>query len=146
LYRRVGQAIQIFLAHPGGPFWKNKDDGAWTFPKGEHDAGEDALTAARREFHEETGVAVDGTFIDLGSIKQRGGKIVQIWAVEGDADPSAIRSNMCTIEWPPKSGHRLEIPEVDRAGWFSPDEAKRKLLGAQVPFVDRLLERVAVRP
>jgi predicted NUDIX family NTP pyrophosphohydrolase len=137
LYRRVRDSIEIFLVHPGGPFWKNKDDGAWTFPKGEYKEGEEPLAAARREFREETGFEVDGEPIDLGSVEQSA-KVVRLWAVEGDCDASAVRSNTFFKEWPPKSGRQQEFPEVDRAGWFSPDEARRKLLAAQVPFVDRL--------
>jgi predicted NUDIX family NTP pyrophosphohydrolase len=131
--------MEIFLVHPGGPFYRNRDDGAWSFPKGEFAADEDPLLAARREFLEETGFALDGDFVDLGTVKQKAGKVVHVWAVEGDCDAAAIRSNTFTMEWPPKSGREQAFPEVDRAGWFSPDEARRKLLPAQTPFVDHLL-------
>lgn len=145
LFRRTGSSIEIFLIHPGGPFWKNKDLGAWQFPKGEYQDGEEPLAAARREFHEETGYDVDGDFIDLGSVRQKAGKVVRLWAVQGDCDAKAIRSNTFSVEWPPKSGRMQEFPEVDRAGWFSPDDARRKLLAAQVPFVDRLCERLNIQ-
>ena len=132
----------MLLVHPGGPFWKNKDEGAWSFPKGEFTEGEDPLTVARRELAEETGCVADGEFLPLGTVKQAGGKVVHLWAVEGDCDADAICSNTFFAEWPPRSGRRMEFPEVDRAGWFAPDEARRKLLAGQRPFVDRLLELV----
>jgi predicted NUDIX family NTP pyrophosphohydrolase len=140
VYRRTTAGVEMLLVHPGGPFWKNKDDGAWSFPKGEFTEGEDPLTTARRELTEETGCIVDGEFIPLGTVKQAGGKIVHLWAVEGDCDAANIRSNTFSVEWPPRSGRRQDFPEVDRAGWFGPDEARRKLLDGQRPFVDRLLE------
>jgi predicted NUDIX family NTP pyrophosphohydrolase len=143
LYRRRGREIELFLTHPGGPFWKNKDDGAWTFPKGEYVEPEEPLAAARREFSEETGFEVSGAPIDLGEVKQKGGKLVRLFAFEGDCDPTAIRSNSFRAEWPPRSGRYAEFPEVDRAGWFTPDDARRKLLASQVEFVDRLLTLVA---
>lgn len=138
LYRRAGDGIELFLAHPGGPFWRNKDDGAWTFPKGEYTVDEDPLVAARREFREEIGLDLDGEFIDLGAVKQSGGKIVRVFAAEGDCDPAAIRSNTFKQVWPPKSGRYVEFPEVDRAGWFSPADARKKLIIAQRELVDRL--------
>ena len=144
LYRRAGDGIELFLAHPGGPFWRNKDDGAWTFPKGEYTVDEDPLVAARREFREEIGLDLDGEFIDLGAVKQSGGKIVRVFAAEGDCDPAAIRSNTFKQVWPPKSGRYVEFPEVDRAGWFAPADARRKLLSAQAEFVDRLCDRLGV--
>jgi predicted NUDIX family NTP pyrophosphohydrolase len=144
LYRRSGDGIELFLAHPGGPFWKNKDDGAWTFPKGEYTADEDPLVAARREFSEEIGLDLDGEFIDLGAVKQSGGKVVRVFAIEGDCDPAAIRSNTFKQVWPPKSGRYVEFPEVDRAGWFAAADARRKLLSAQVEFVDRLCDRLGI--
>jgi predicted NUDIX family NTP pyrophosphohydrolase len=140
VYRRTGTGIEVLLVHPGGPFWMKKDDGAWSFPKGEFTEGEDPLTTARRELTEETGCAADGDFIPLGTVKQAGGKIVHLWAVEGDCDVTNIRSNTFSVEWPPRSGRRQDFPEVDRAGWFGPDEARRKLLEGQRPFVDRLLD------
>lgn len=142
LYRRAGTSIEIFLTHPGGPFWKNKDDGAWTFPKGEYAEPEAPLAAAMREFTEETGCTVAGDGLDLGEVKQKGGKLVRLYAFEGDCDPDAIRSNTFSAEWPPRSKRFQEFPEVDRAGWFSPDEARRKLLASQAEFVDRLVRLV----
>jgi len=144
LYRRVEGAIEILAVHPGGPFWARKDDGAWSIPKGELDDETDELAVARREFAEELGVeAPDGPVLDLGEIRQRGGKRVRAFAVEGELDPSTVISNTVEIEWPPRSGQRLEIPEVDRAEWFAPERAREKLNAAQVPFVDRLLELLA---
>lgn len=143
LYRRTNAGIEIFLVHPGGPFWQNKDDGAWSFPKGEHGASEDPLSVARREFQEETGCEVDGDFMPLDAVKQPSGKVVRLWAVEADCDAGAIRSNTFSMEWPPKSGRAEEFPEVDRAGWFSPSDAKRKLLPGQRGFVDQLCDRLA---
>jgi predicted NUDIX family NTP pyrophosphohydrolase len=142
LYRRAGDAVEIFLTHPGGPFWKNKDDGAWTFPKGEYAELEDPLAAAMREFREETGCEPAGQPLDLGEVRQKGGKLVRLYALEGDCDPAAIRSNTFRVEWPPRSKRYQEFPEVDRAGWFSPEDARRKLLASQVEFVDRLLRLV----
>lgn len=140
LFRRAADGIEMLLVHPGGPVWKNRDEGAWSFPKGEFTDGEDPLTVARRELEEETGCSADGSFMPLGTVKQAGGKVVHLWAVEGDCDASAIRSNTFTMEWPPRSGRRQAFPEVDRAGWFGADDARRKLLEGQRPFVDRLLE------
>lgn len=142
LFRRAAGAIEVFLVHPGGPFWRNKDDGAWTFPKGEIGPDEDPLAAARREFREETGFDVDGDLIDLGTITQKAGKVVHVFAVEADVDAGAVRSNTFLKEWPPRSGTMQEFPEVDRAGWFTADDARRKLLPAQTAFVDRLLTLV----
>ena len=140
LFRRAAGGIEMLLVHPGGPAWKNRDEGAWSFPKGEFTEGEDPLTVARRELAEETGCSAGGSFIPLGTVRQAGGKVVHLWAVEGDCDASAIRSNTFLMEWPPKSGRRQAFPEVDRAGWFGADVARRKLLAGQRPFVDRLLE------
>lgn len=139
LYRLRADKLELFLAHPGGPFWAKKDDGVWSIPKGLYDADEDPLAAARREFHEETGHAIDGDFIPLGELKQKGNKIVHAWAVEGDVDAGQITSNTFAAEWPPKSGQWQQFPEVDRAGWFGVDEARRKILPGQEPFIDRLL-------
>jgi predicted NUDIX family NTP pyrophosphohydrolase len=138
LYRYRDSKLEIFLVHPGGPFWKNKDSGAWSIPKGEFDAREDPLQAARREFHEETGCSVDGSFIDLGPVRQAGGKIVHAWAVEGDCEAESISSNSFTIEWPPRSRQRKEFPEVDRAGWFSLQLAREKILKGQLMLLDKL--------
>jgi len=139
MYRRRKDGLEVFLVHPGGPFWAKKDLGAWSIPKGEYAEGEDPLDAARREFTEETGFAAGGDFIDLGTIKQAGGKLVSVFAVEGDCDPAELCSNTTTIDWPPRSGRKLEIPEVDRAAWFSTEEARERILKSQAPVVDLLL-------
>lgn len=138
LYRQSGEQLEVFLVHPGGPFWAKKDLGAWSIPKGECTEGEDPLQAARREFREETGFTVDGSFQELGMVKQAGGKVVSAWAVEGDVDAAALVSNRCQVEWPPRSGRLLEIPEVDRGCWFSISEARLRLLKSQEPFLSRL--------
>ena len=139
MYRRRREGgIEVLLVHPGGPFWKNKDDGAWTIPKGEVAEGEDLLATARREFEEETGTAPRGEFVSLGSIKQKGGKIVHAWAVEGEIDTSAIRSNTFTMEWPPRSGKRATFPEIDRGEFFDLETARRKMNPAQGALLQRL--------
>jgi predicted NUDIX family NTP pyrophosphohydrolase len=146
LYRRLGgarsgdavAAFEVFLAHPGGPFWHDRDLGAWTIPKGAVEEGEAILAAACREFEEETGVAPSAPFVPLGEIRQRAGKRVHAWAWEGDADPATATSNIMRMEHPRGSGRWLAFPEVDRCDWFSPDEARRRLLPAQAAFVDRL--------
>jgi len=140
MYRRAAGGVEVFLVHPGGPFWAKKDAGAWSIPKGEYLPGDDPLDAARREFEEETGIVPAGEFAELGSIKQPGGKVVTAWAFEGDADPAAIRSNTFTLEWPPKSGNHREFPEVDRAEWFTLDAAAEKILKGQLGFLQRLAE------
>jgi predicted NUDIX family NTP pyrophosphohydrolase len=142
LYRRKDNEFRVFLVHPGGPFFEKKDEGAWSVPKGELDKGEDALTAARREFGEETGCNAEGEFIPLSPIRQKNGKTVVAWAVEGDCDADAIRSNTFALEWPPKSGRMREFPEVDRAGWFTVEEAKKKINPAQAALVDELLSEL----
>ena len=138
LYRHRDDALEVFLAHPGGPFWARKDLGAWTIPKGLIDDGEDPLEAAKREFREEIGVEVRGVFRALNPIRQKGGKVVLAWAVEGECDPAKLRSNTFTMEWPPKSGKQAEFPEVDRAAWFAIGEAKEKILPSQLPLLDEL--------
>jgi predicted NUDIX family NTP pyrophosphohydrolase len=140
LYRRTASGIEVFLVHPGGPFWAKKDAGAWSIPKGEYLPGEDPLAAARREFAEETGIVLDGEAVDLGSVKQAGGKIVRAWAIEGDCDAGAIRSNTFALEWPPRSGRQQEFPEVDRAAWFDLETAEEKILKGQLDFIRRLGE------
>lgn len=138
MYRvRQGQ-MEVFLVHPGGPLWAKKDLEAWSAPKGEYDENEEPLEAAKREFLEETGFVAEGTFHPLGSVKQAGGKIVTAWAFEGDCDPASLVSNMCQIEWPPRSGRRIEIPEVDRGRWFSMEEARRYIRKSHELFLDRL--------
>jgi len=145
VYKRTDSGIAVFLVHPGGPFWQKKDEGAWSIPKGEYGEGEEPLAAARREFAEETGQAIDGDFVKIGDYRQPGGKLVSAWAVEGDCDANAIRSNAFTIEWPPKSGRKVEFPEVDRAQWFAPDEAAAKLLKGQVAILEDLLKQLVRR-
>lgn len=140
MYRRHGGGIEVMIAHPGGPYWRNKHEGAWSVPKGEIDGGEDAMATAIREFAEETGHRVTADeLIALGSIRQRSGKVVYAWAVEGDLDPEELQSNPFSIEWPPRSGRMQEFPEVDAFAWASPDEAARLLNPAQVAFVTRLV-------
>jgi predicted NUDIX family NTP pyrophosphohydrolase len=142
-YRRSVDTWQVLLVHPGGPFWAKKDWGAWSIPKGEYYEGEDPLTVARREFEEETGARAQGDFLPLGDLVQPGRKIVTAWAVEGDFDPSTLKSNEFELEWPPKSGRRASFPEVDRAAWFSPANARRKILPGQSEFIARLLQAIA---
>jgi len=139
LFRRRGAAVELFLVHPGGPFWKNKDAGAWTIPKGEIAEGEPPLDAARREFEEETGFAPDGLFLPLSPVRQASGKVVHAWALEGDLDPDRIRSNTFGLEWPPGSGRVRQVPEVDRGAWFLPDEAGRRINPGQAPLIAELL-------
>src|SRR5437660_1693298 len=136
MYRRRPAGLEVFLAHPGGPYWINKD--TWTIPKGEYLDDEDPLDAAKREFEEETGFKPATDFIPLGEIKQPNGKLVAIWAFEGDCEPAALKSNTCEIEWPPRSGRQLEIPEVDRGEWFTVADAAEKIMKGQRPFLDRL--------
>jgi predicted NUDIX family NTP pyrophosphohydrolase len=138
LFRRSDGRLEVLLAHPGGPYWVNRDAGAWTIPKGAGNAGEELLVTARREFAEETGLRPEGPFLPLGSVRQKAGKLVHAWACEGEADPSALVSNTMWAEWPPGSGRRVEFPEVDRCAWFSPEEARAKLNPAQAEFIDRL--------
>ena len=140
LFRRRN-GLEVFLVHPGGPFWAKKDEHAWSIPKGELDGGEDPLTTARREFAEETGLSTDGDFIPLAACKQSGGKVVHAFAIEGDADPAAVKSNMFELEWPPRSGRRQAFPEVDRAAWFPLAAARTKIHKGQAPIIDEL-ERV----
>lgn len=141
LFRRGKSGLEVFLGHPGGPFWAKKDAGAWAIPKGAIEEGEDPLAAAKREFQEETGFAIHGSFIPLTPLKQRGGKLVSAWAVEFDCDADAVQSNTFKIEWPPRSGKHHEFPEIDRAQWFDLENAKRKILPSQLPFLDEL-ERI----
>ncbi|HEX8297392.1 MAG TPA: NUDIX domain-containing protein [Chthoniobacteraceae bacterium] len=138
LFRRTGDRLELFLAHPGGPFWARRDQGAWTIPKGVADPGEDLLDAAQREFAEETGFQLPGPFLPLGSVRQRSGKVVHAWACEGDVDPALAQSNTMQCEWPPKSGQWITVPEVDRCAWFDPETARGKINSAQVDFIDRL--------
>ena len=138
MYRRVQSGIEVFLVHPGGPYWAKKDRGAWGVPKGEYDPDEDALDAARREFTEETGFMADGEFLELGEIVQKNRKLTTAWAFEGDCDPADLVSNTCEIEWPPRSGRRLTIPEVEAGRWFTPAEAREFMRQDQQPLLERL--------
>jgi predicted NUDIX family NTP pyrophosphohydrolase len=140
MYRQTNGDIEVLLVHPGGPFWANKDAGAWSIPKGEYVEGEDPLATAIREFEEELGFAPTGNFTPIGSIKQSGGKIVTAWAFEGDCDPTSIRSNTFTMEWPPKSGNLREFPEVDVAAWWPIEIAKVKIIGGQIPLLENLVK------
>jgi predicted NUDIX family NTP pyrophosphohydrolase len=137
LYRRRS-VLEVFLVHPGGPFWAKKDAGAWSLPKGEFVEGDDPLAAAKREFTEETGFPIDGEFRPLDPLKQRSGKVIHAWAIEADCDASQVRSNLFSMEWPPKSGQMQKFPEVDRAEWFSIPEARKRIIAGQVGFVDQL--------
>ena len=138
MYRRGPRGLEVLLVHPGGPFWKNRDEGAWTIPKGTVLPGEALIEAARREFEEETGTAPAGELISIGSIRQKGGKTVHAWAVEGDMDPRAIRSNTFTMEWPAGSGKQVTFPEVDRAEYYGLGDARQKINAAQAELSDRL--------
>jgi predicted NUDIX family NTP pyrophosphohydrolase len=145
LFRFVAEAPQLLLVHPGGPYWTRRDLGAWTIPKGEFELGESARECALRELGEELGAApsIDPErLIDLGSVRQKSGKVVEAWAAEGDFDPAALASNAFSLEWPPRSGTQREFPEVDRAEWFDPPQARRKIIAAQTELIDRLLERL----
>lgn len=145
LCRRQGDLPEFFLVHPGGPFWANKDEGAWSIPKGLYDESEEPLAAAKREFEEETGLAIDGAFVFLGEHRQPGGKVISAWMVEADCDAGAVKSNLFAIEWPPRSGKMAEFPEVDRAGWFAPDCAFAKILRGQRPILEAALARLLPR-
>jgi predicted NUDIX family NTP pyrophosphohydrolase len=144
LFRRVDDGVEVLVAHPGGPIWARRDSGAWSLPKGALDDGESALEAAYREFLEETGhPAPAGPAVDLGEVRMRSGKVVRGFGVEGDLDPTAIRSMLVEVEWPPKSGMTVTVPEIDRVAWVRPGEARRRLNPAQAIFVDRLLQVLA---
>jgi predicted NUDIX family NTP pyrophosphohydrolase len=138
MYKAVGAGVLVLLVHPGGPFWRRRDQGSWSIPKGEIEAGEESQAAARREFSEELGVTSLGPLEPLGTIRQAGGKWVEAFAVEGDLDSDAIQSNDFEIEWPPRSGQVQVFPEIDRAAWFALSVARQKILAAQMPFLDRL--------
>lgn len=138
-FRRRGDGVELFLVHPGGPFWARKDAGAWSIAKGEFDSGEEPLRAAIREFREETGFEPSGPFIALGEARQPSGKTVFAWAFEGDFDPAKLESNSFAMEWPSKSGRLREFPEMDRAAWLAPDVALKKILPGQAAFIERLL-------
>jgi predicted NUDIX family NTP pyrophosphohydrolase len=143
MYRIRDGSLEVLLVHPGGPYWKNKDEGAWSIPKGEPAPDEDLFVVAQREFEEELGFKATGDFVQLSPVKQKAGKVVHAWAFEGDCDPSAIESNSFTMEWPPKSGKQMEFPEVDRAGFFDVETAKTKINVAQVGLLDELVQRLS---
>ena len=139
LFREVSGRLEVLLVHPGGPFWAKKDDGAWSIPKGEFEEDEDPLLAAKREFTEETGLALsDGELIPLQTVRQPGGKLIYAWAMNQDLDPAGLRSNTFSMEWPPRSGRHAEFPEIDRAAWFTIETASHKILKGQAPFLERL--------
>ena len=146
LFRNAGGSPELLLIHPGGPFWARRDDGAWSIPKGEIADDEDPVDCALRELHEELGPAPEldrEALIELGSVRQKAGKVVHAWAAEGDFDPARLESNEFTMEWPPRSGVRRDFPEVDRVEWFQPRSARQKINAAQVDFIDRLLLQLA---
>ena len=143
LFRRRDAAVEIFLVHPGGPFWAKKDEGAWSIPKGLYEDDEDALVAAQREFAEEVGTSIGGDFVALGEFRLPSGKRLSVWAVEGEIDANTITSNLFEMEWPPRSGQRAQFPEADRAGWFTPEMARVKLTKGQLPMLDAFLAKVA---
>jgi len=141
MFRREPE-LQVFIAHPGGPFWQNRDEGAWTIPKGLINPDEQALDGAIREFFEETSLTPTGPYLPLGWIKQKAGKTVHAWAFEGDADPAQVRSNETEVEWPMRSGKRITVPEIDRCAWFTTEQAREKLNVAQAEFLDRLVAAI----
>jgi predicted NUDIX family NTP pyrophosphohydrolase len=143
MYRFHNRELEVFLVHPGGPFWRNKDDGAWSIPKGEYAEGQDPFETAKREFKEETGYDAAGEFIFLAPLRQPSRKVITAWAFEGDCDAAGITSNLFSMEWPPRSGRQTQFPEVDRAAWFTIPAAKVKLLKGQVGFIDQLCEKLA---
>jgi predicted NUDIX family NTP pyrophosphohydrolase len=143
MYRQTPSGPEVFLVHPGGPYWVKKGGGAWGIPKGEYHKAEAPLDAAKREFTEETGFTAMGPFVELGAIEQKSGKIVTAWAVEGDCDPTKLVSNTCSLEWPPKSGRFIEIPEIDQGQWFAIDEARETIRKEQKPLLDRLRDALA---
>jgi predicted NUDIX family NTP pyrophosphohydrolase len=142
MYRRTHEELEVFLVHPGGPLWAKKDMNAWTLPKGEYEDNEEPLSAAIREFGEETGFLSHEPYLDLGTIRQANGKLVHAWAFEGDCDASALVSNTCEIEWPPRTGRRLTIPEVDRGAWFTLAEARERVFKGQQPLLEALVQEL----
>jgi predicted NUDIX family NTP pyrophosphohydrolase len=146
MFRHAGGRLEVLLAHPGGPFWRRKDEGAWTIPKGEYVEPESALAAAQREFVEETGFAITPPLLPLGDIVQAGAKRISAWAFSGDCDPGALQCNDFELEWPPRSGQRQRFPEIDRVGWFTIEEARAKLLPAQRELLERLQALLDAKP
>jgi predicted NUDIX family NTP pyrophosphohydrolase len=145
MFRGMEDAYEVFLVHPGGPYWSKKDEGSWTLPKGEYEDGEEPLGAAQREFQEETGFIASAPFLELGSVRQKSGKVVLAWAFEGDCDPAKLVSNTCEVEWPPRSKKRILIPEVDRGAWFSPTDAAIFIREEQRPLLLRLEQQLRDR-
>lgn len=146
VYRKKGDRLEVLIAHMGGPWWAKKDTGAWSIPKGEYEEGEDPLEAAKREFKEELGKDIPkGKPVELGEIEQKNKKIVKVWAIEGDLNVAETKSNILKIEWPPRSGKMQEFPEIDRAAWFTPEEAASKLIAGQAMFLERLADRLNVK-
>lgn len=145
LYRRGKGRTEVFLVHPGGPFWKNKDEGAWSIPKGELESDEEPLDAAKREFHEETGFTASGEFAPLQPVRQPSGKIIHAWALEADLDADAVQGNSFSMKWPGGSGQMVQVPEIDRAAWFTIQAARRKLVKGQRPLLDQLQKAVLTR-
>jgi predicted NUDIX family NTP pyrophosphohydrolase len=147
MFRRAARGeVEVLLAHPGGPFWARRDEGAWTLPKGEHPDDEEPLAAAIREFTEETGFAPAPPYCPLGELRQKSGKRISAWAFEGDAEPARLRCNLFEMEWPPRSGRLQQFPEIDRVAWFDPEAAHAKLLPAQRPFIERLAQSIRTPP
>jgi len=142
LYRIQNKSLEVFLVHPGGPYWSKKDEGAWSIPKGEINEDEEPLAAAKREFQEETGIKISGEFIQLNPVKQKGGKIVYAWAIEGDIDPQKIKSISFEIEWPPRSGKMKSFPEIDKAAWFQLSDAQKKIIEAQSALIKELESKI----
>jgi predicted NUDIX family NTP pyrophosphohydrolase len=142
MYRKASDTVEVFLVHPGGPYWSKKNEGFWTIPKGEYETNEEPLVAAIREFQEETGFKIFEPFIELGSVKQKSGKVVVAWAFEGNCEPTELISNTCEIEWPARSGKKMLIPEVDRGEWFSVGRARQFLRIEQIPLLNRLMQRL----
>lgn len=142
MYRRSRGTVEVLLVHPGGPFWMKKDAGAWSIPKGEYADGEEPLAAATREFQEETGLVAVGPYLPLTPVRQQGGKVIQAWAFEGDCHAESLRSTTFSLEWPPRSGRHQNFPEVDRAGWFGLEEAKRRILPGQVALLNELAAKM----
>lgn len=146
VYRLSTGVLEVFLVHPGGPFWAKRDRGAWSIPKGEVEEGEDMLQTAKREFREETGLPIDGDFIALTPLRQSGGKVVHAWAVQGEIDPSRVKSNMFALKWPPRSGAQQQFPEIDKAEWFAIPEALERLLPGQHGFLAELERKLGIAP
>lgn len=145
LYRFHNNSIELLLVHPGGPYWAKRDAGAWSIPKGEFDENEDPLDAAVREMEEETGAKVSGKFMELTPVKQKSGKLIYAWGIEGNFNPGEINSNSFEIEWPPKSGKKISFPEIDKAAWFKPDEAKKRIMEGQIPLIEEIVEKLQLK-